>query len=112
MKNIFFKALSFQSMFFLFSFLIFTSILLLIFFGITSYYITNQEIVNQTIHSRKLLLNEINKQLTAQMQSIEYDSLAISSSPHVINYLQFPEDSYERIESDQEILGDLSVQAI
>ncbi len=111
MKNIFLRRFHFKACFFiLFShFHLYTSPY---FFGITSYYITNQEIVNQTIHSRKLLLNEINKQLTAQMQSIEYDSLAISSSPHVINYLQFPEDSYERIESDQEILGDLSVQAI
>lgn len=94
MKNPF-KKFSFQSTFFA-SFIIISALLIML-LGITSYYITNQEVVEQTISSRKLLLNEINKQLDIQLQSVEYDSLVLASNPKLIHYLQLGEHSFERI---------------
>lgn len=101
-----FKTRSFQSMFFL-SFLLF-AFLLVGLLGTTSYLITNEEIAKQTIQSRKLLLNEINKQLNVQMKSVESDSLAISSNPRVLQYLQYGEDSFERFQFSREVLDLLS----
>jgi two-component system sensor histidine kinase YesM len=101
-----FKTFSFQRTFF-FSFLLF-SMLLVTLLGVTSYYITNQEVLKETIHTRKLLLNEINKQLVSQMQDVEYDSLSISSNPKVIQYLQVPENSFERVQMNTEIIDLLS----
>lgn len=101
-----FKVFSFSYTFF-FTFLFF-SLLFIVSIGIISYTITNQETVRQTIESRKLLLGEINKQLLAQMQAIEYDSLAISSNPKIINYLQSAEATYERVQQKREILDQIS----
>jgi two-component system sensor histidine kinase YesM len=105
MKNPF-KKFSYAYTFF-FAFLIF-SLLLIVMIGVTGYTITNQETVKQTIESRKLLLSEINKHLITQMQSIEYDSLAISSNPKIINYLQNTGESYERIQLKKDILDQIS----
>lgn len=90
-----------------FSFLFF-SLFLIILLGVTSYTITNQEVVKETIRSRKILLNEINKQLLGQLQAIEYDSLAISSSPRVQRYLQYKEGSYEHVQLGSQVLDLLS----
>jgi two-component system sensor histidine kinase YesM len=105
MKNPF-KAFSFRYTF-LFSFLIF-SLLLIALIGVTSYVITSQETVKQMIDSRKLLLSEINKQLITQMQAIEYDSLAISSNPKIINYLNGAGEPYNRIQQKRDILDQIS----
>ncbi|MNI19573.1 Sensor histidine kinase YehU [compost metagenome] len=105
MKNPF-KAFSFRYTF-LFSFLFF-SLLLIALIGVTSYAITSQETVKQMIESRKLLLSEINKQLITQMQAIEYDSLAISSNPKLINYLNNAGEPYERIQQKRDILDQIS----
>lgn len=101
-----FKTFSFQKTFFT-SFIILSALLILL-LGITSYYITNQEIVEQTISSRRLLLNEINKQMDFQFESVEFDSLVLASNSKLINYLQEKEDSYERIEQNSEIISLLS----
>jgi two-component system sensor histidine kinase YesM len=101
-----FKTFSFQATFFA-SFLA-ISVLLILLLGMTSYYITNQEVVGQTISSRKLLLDEINKQLDMQLQSVEYDSLALASNPKLIHYLQYSEDSFERIGQTSDIIDLLS----
>lgn len=101
-----FKFFSFQATFFV-SFLA-ISVLIILLLGMTSYYITNQEVVQQTISSRKLLLDEINKQLDMQFQSIEYDSLALASNPRLIHYLEYSEDSFERIGQTSEIIDLLS----
>lgn len=105
MKNPF-KAFSFQVTFFT-SFILISALLILL-LGITSYYITNQEMVDQTIASRKLLLSEINKQLDQQLQSVEYDSLVLASNPKLIGYLQYGEDSFERIQQKSEMIDLLS----
>lgn len=105
MKNPF-KTFSFQVTFFA-SFIIISALLIML-LGITSYYITNQEVVEQTISSRKLLLNEINKQLDIQLQSVEYDSLVLASNPKLIHYLQLSEQSFERIGQNSDIVDMLS----
>ncbi|OXM86731.1 cache domain-containing sensor histidine kinase [Paenibacillus rigui] len=101
-----FKTFSFQTTFFV-SFIIISALLILL-LGITSYYITNQEVVEQTISSRKLLLNEINKQLDSAMQTVEYDSLVLASNPKLINYLQYNDDSFEHIQQKSDIIDLLS----
>lgn len=101
-----FKTFSFQTTFFT-SFILISAILISL-LGITSYYITNQEVVEQTISSRKLLLNEINKQLDIQLQSVENDSLVLASNPKLIQYLQHNEDSFERIGQTSDIMDLLS----
>lgn len=101
-----FKTFSFQATFFA-SFLAISALLILL-LGITSYYITNQEVVGQTISSRKLLLDEINKQLDMQLQSVEYDSLALASNPKLIHYLQNSDESFERLGQTSEMIDLLS----
>ncbi|MFE5320666.1 sensor histidine kinase [Paenibacillus sp. NPDC056579] len=101
-----FKIFSFQATFFT-SFILISALLIML-LGITSYYITNQEVVEQTISSRKLLLNEINKQLDIQLQSVEYDSLVLSSNPKLIHYLQLGEHSFERIGQNADIVDMLT----
>ncbi|MEF3302110.1 cache domain-containing sensor histidine kinase [Paenibacillus sp. GYB003] len=103
-----FKRFSFQATFFV-SFLA-ISVLLILLLGMTSYYMTNQEVVRQTISSRMLLLDEINKQLDVQLQSVEYDSLALASNPKLLHYLQYqyPEDSFERIGQTADVIDLLS----
>ncbi|MGG1555109.1 cache domain-containing sensor histidine kinase [Paenibacillus ferrarius] len=101
-----FKIFSFQATFFT-SFLIISTVLTLL-LGLTSYYITNQEIVQQTISSRRMLLNEINKQLDFQLQSVEYDSLALATNPRLIAYLQATEDSFEHLGQNADIVDMLS----
>lgn len=105
MKNPF-KAFSFQVTFFT-SFILISALLIGL-LGSTGYYITNQEVVKQTISSRGLLLNEVNKQLALQLQTIEYDSLGIASNPKVISYLQQNEHSFERIAQNSDIIDLLS----
>ncbi|MBD2864768.1 cache domain-containing sensor histidine kinase [Paenibacillus oceani] len=101
-----FKTFSFQATFYV-SFLAISALLILL-LGWTSYYITNQEVVGQTISSRKLLLDEINKQLDMQLQSVEYDSLALASNPKLIHYLQTNEDPFERLGQTSEMIDLLS----
>lgn len=101
-----FKLFSFQATF-LASFLA-ISVLLILLLGLTSYYITNQEVVQQTISSRKLLLEQINKQLDMQLQSVEFDSLALSSNPKLIHYLEYNADPFERIGQTSELIDLLS----
>ncbi|WP_409341427.1 sensor histidine kinase [Paenibacillus sp. MBLB4367] len=101
-----FKVFSFHYTFF-FTFLFF-SLFFILLIGMASYAITNQETVKQTIQARKLLLSEINKQLMTQMQAIEYDSLAISSNPKLINYLQNAGESYDRLQQKRDILDQIS----
>ncbi len=101
-----FKTFSFSVTFFT-SFLFISSVLIAL-LGSTGYYITNQEVVDKTISSRRLLLNEINKQIELQLQTVENDSLVISSNPVVIQYLQKSESSFERIEQNAEVIDLLS----
>ncbi|WP_158453669.1 sensor histidine kinase [Paenibacillus beijingensis] len=101
-----FKTFSFQVTFFA-SFIIISALLISV-LGITSYYIVNQEVVDQTISSRRLLLDEINKQLDLQLQSVEYDSLVLASNPKLINYLQQSEDSFERVGQNSDMIDLLS----
>ncbi|MBN2982436.1 MULTISPECIES: cache domain-containing sensor histidine kinase [Cohnella] len=105
MKNPF-KVFSFRYTFF-FSFLFF-SLLLIGVIGAASYTITTQETVKQMIASRKLLLGEINKQLVNQMQVIENDSLALSSNPKIIHYLNGAGEPYERVQQKRDILDQIS----
>ncbi|MFD0716240.1 histidine kinase [Paenibacillus sp. GCM10027626] len=101
-----FKTIPFSITFFT-SFL-FISAVLIALLGSTGYYITNQEVVDKTISSRRLLLNEINKQIELQLNTVENDSLVISSNPVVIQYLQKSESSFERIEQNAEVIDLLS----
>lgn len=101
-----FKTLSFQVTFFT-TFIMISAVLIGL-LGITSYFITNREVVDQTISSRRLLLNEINKQLEQQMQAVEYDSLVIASNPRVINHLQLNPYSFERVAQNADIIDMIS----
>jgi len=101
-----FTTRSFQSMFF-FTFIMFST-LLIVLLGVTSHFIINEEVVKQTIRSNSNILDKINKQLESQMQGIEFDSLAISSNPNVIRYLEYEENSYERVLLNNGILDLLS----
>ncbi|HIW32789.1 MAG TPA: sensor histidine kinase [Candidatus Paenibacillus intestinavium] len=92
----------------LFTSFIMISAILIALLGITSYYTTNQEVVNKTISSRILLLDEINKQIDFQLQTIEYDSLAVASNPTVRSFLEEQEFSFERIEQNPDIIDLLS----
>ncbi|MFD0961904.1 sensor histidine kinase [Paenibacillus chungangensis] len=100
------KVFSLQTTFFV-SFMILSGVLIAL-LGVTGYYITNQEVVDKTISSRILLLDEINKQLDLQLQTIEYDSLVVASNPQVKQYLQQPEDSFERVGQYNMIIDMLS----
>lgn len=105
MKNPF-KKFSLQVTFFT-SFMAISAVLIAL-LGITSYYITTREVVDETISSRILLLNEINKQIDYQLQAIEYDALVVASNPTIQNYLEEPENSYEKFAQNDEIIDLLS----
>ncbi len=92
------------------SFIIISAILILT-LGITSYMITNQEVVDKTISSRILLLDEINKQIDIQLQAVEYDSLVAASHPLIVEYLQEEENSFSRIEKNEQVIDLLSRQS-
>ncbi|SDD68974.1 two-component system, sensor histidine kinase YesM [Paenibacillus sp. UNCCL117] len=100
------KTFSFQTTF-LASFLALAGLLILI-PGLSSYVITTEEVAAQTIEARRLLLSEVNKQLELQFEAVEYDSLALSSNPKLINFLQEKDGSYEQVEQGGEIVAMLS----
>ncbi|GBF78171.1 two-component sensor histidine kinase [Paenibacillus sp. 598K] len=84
------------------------SAVLIALLGATSYYITTREVVDETISSRVLLLGEINKQIDYQLQAIEYDALVVASNPTIRQYLEEPEQSFDRIRQNDEVIDLLS----
>ncbi|MCZ8513268.1 sensor histidine kinase [Paenibacillus filicis] len=84
------------------SFAAFIAALLLVFTWI-SYSITSRELANNTSYYQQDLLNELNKQLDIQLNSIEQMSLAASRNIPSIGFDSQVMDPYERLRKKEEL---------
>jgi len=83
----------------------FAGLIVLLLFMITwlSYNLTVKELAGNTSFYQQKLLNELNKQVSIQMNTVERMALAISTNVDLVAFLSLKDDFYERQRTQKEI---------
>lgn len=87
-------------------------IILLILVCATSYFLSSRELASNTSFYQQRLLNELNKQVAAEMRSIEQISLTISKNNDLNNLLTLSVDDYYTRNKAQEDLTNFNLLKI
>lgn len=83
----------------------FAGLIVMLLFMITwlSYHLTAKELASNTSFYQQKLLNELDKQVSIQMDAVERMALAISTNVDLIAFLSLKSDFYERQRTQKEI---------